>query len=462
MPSTTSSWVSRLLASSTVMTPSFPTFSIASAIKSPMVRSPLADTMPTWAISALLLVDVESVFSSSTTAVTARSTPRLRLIGSWPAATSFAPSVKRARASTVAVVVPSPATSEVFEATSFTICAPMFSNLSGSSISFATVTPSLVTVGAPHDFSSTTLRPRGPRGTVTASASTLTPRRTLARPSPPHVTRCSPIHRLPLAPARGPSRVPGSRMSPARRRRAVPPAAGRKNKIARPAVNTPRERPGCPLQPAAPCLPRGHKIQTKGGTTAYAGQTDPEVVGDRHAAVVLPRRVRPGPRSRRPLRGRLPAPRRGGVRRRLVALGGGAHQAREARRAVRPTRRRPVQRRRLPGGHDPHHLRRAQVRAGGEGEWPPLQRGPLRPLRAEPDRTRRARSGEGHRALRERRARGHRTAASGFRLPQGPDPDREPREQEGGLTPPAGRSGQQSDRPAEARARPFAARSPSR
>src|SRR5207248_1423812 len=74
------------------------------------------------------------------------------------------------------------------------------------------------------------------------------------------------------------------------------------------------------------------------------------------------------------------------------------------------------------------------------------------------DRTRRARSGEGHGALRERRARGHRTAASGFRLPQGPDPDREPREQEGGLTPPAGRSGQQSDRPAEARARPFAAR----
>src|SRR6059036_314874 len=129
MPSTTSSWVSRLLASSTVMTPSFPTFSIASAIKSPMVRSPLADTMPTWAISALLLVDLESFFSSSTTAVTALSTPRLRLIGSCRAATSLAPSVKRARASTVAVVVPSPATSEVLEATSFTICAPKFENM---------------------------------------------------------------------------------------------------------------------------------------------------------------------------------------------------------------------------------------------------------------------------------------------------------------------------------------------
>src|SRR5881409_2252591 len=55
-----------------------------------------------------------------------------------------------ARASTVAVVVPSPATSEVLDATSFTICAPMFSNLSSSSISLATVTPSLVTFGAPN------------------------------------------------------------------------------------------------------------------------------------------------------------------------------------------------------------------------------------------------------------------------------------------------------------------------
>src|SRR4030095_14817753 len=87
------------------------------------------------------------------------------------------------RASTVAVVVPSPATSEVFEATSFTICAPMFSNLSSSSTSFATVTPSLVTFGAPNDFSSTTFRPRGPSVTVTASARTLTPRRIFSRAS---------------------------------------------------------------------------------------------------------------------------------------------------------------------------------------------------------------------------------------------------------------------------------------
>ena len=51
MPSTTSSSNSRPLASSTVITPSLPTFSIASAIFSPTSVSPLAEMMPTWAIS---------------------------------------------------------------------------------------------------------------------------------------------------------------------------------------------------------------------------------------------------------------------------------------------------------------------------------------------------------------------------------------------------------------------------
>src|SRR3984893_7833248 len=40
----------------------------------------------------------------------------------------------------------------------------MFSNLSSSSISLATVTPSLVMRGAPNDLSSTTFRPFGPQG----------------------------------------------------------------------------------------------------------------------------------------------------------------------------------------------------------------------------------------------------------------------------------------------------------
>src|SRR5215469_9856349 len=85
----------------------------------------------------------------------------------------------------VAVVVPSPATSEVLEATSRTICAPMFSSGSFSSISLATVTPSLVMSGEPNFFSITTLRPLGPRVTFTASARMFTPRRIDCRDSSP-------------------------------------------------------------------------------------------------------------------------------------------------------------------------------------------------------------------------------------------------------------------------------------
>ena len=66
-----------------------------------------------------------------------------------PAATALEPSRTIAWASTVAVVVPSPAVSEVLLATSRIIWAPMFSNLSASSISLATVTPSLEMRGAP-------------------------------------------------------------------------------------------------------------------------------------------------------------------------------------------------------------------------------------------------------------------------------------------------------------------------
>ena len=118
--------------------------------------------IPTWAISLEPDTSFERLLRSSTTLLTAMSMPRLRSIGFMPAATDFMPSRTIAWASTVAVVVPSPAMSLVFEATSRTICAPMFSNLSLSSISLATVTPSLVMRGAPKLFSMTTLRPFGP------------------------------------------------------------------------------------------------------------------------------------------------------------------------------------------------------------------------------------------------------------------------------------------------------------
>src|SRR5512147_1989528 len=193
MPSTTSSSLDRLFASSAVITPSLPTFSMARASMSPISFSPLAEMVPTWAILALVDTCRERVFSSLITASTAMSMPRFRSIGFIPAATALPPSRTIDCASTVAVVVPSPASSEVFEATSRSICAPMFSNLSESSISLATVTPSLVMRGAPKLFSSTTLRPFGPSVTFTALARMSTPCSIRCRASEPNLTSLAAI-----------------------------------------------------------------------------------------------------------------------------------------------------------------------------------------------------------------------------------------------------------------------------
>jgi hypothetical protein len=141
----------------------------------PMVSSLLAEMVPIWAISLESRVAFDIFSRSATTAATAFSMPRLSSMGFMPATTILPPSRKIAWASTVAVVVPSPATSEVLLATSLTIWAPMFSNLSSHSTSLATVTPSLVTVGEPKLFSRTTLRPLGPSVTRTAFASVFTP-----------------------------------------------------------------------------------------------------------------------------------------------------------------------------------------------------------------------------------------------------------------------------------------------
>ena len=134
-----------------------------------------AEMEATWAISDLSSISLAWLAMASTAAATAFSMPCLRLSGLAPAATLRRPSRTSAWASTVAVVVPSPAMSLVLVATSFTSWAPMFSKGSSSSISRAMDTPSLVMVGAPNFFSSTTLRPLGPSVTLTASASLLTP-----------------------------------------------------------------------------------------------------------------------------------------------------------------------------------------------------------------------------------------------------------------------------------------------
>ena len=176
MPSTTSTCVSVPLASSTVMTPSLLTLAIASAISLPMLWSLLAEMVATCSI--LAKSEPTSWLcsrSEATTVATALSIPRFRSIGLAPAVTFFRPTPMIDWASTVAVVVPSPASSFVFEATSLTIWAPMLAKASSSSTSLATVTPSFVICGAPNFLSMMTLRPFGPSVTFTAFDSASTP-----------------------------------------------------------------------------------------------------------------------------------------------------------------------------------------------------------------------------------------------------------------------------------------------
>src|SRR5664279_326656 len=174
MPSTRSMSMPNVWDSSTVITPSLPTLSMASEIISPISVS-AAEMDATWAIWLLESVSRAMPRREVTADSTPASMPFLSDMGLAPAATLRRPSWTMAQANTVAVVVPSPATSSVFLATSFTSSAPMRSNGSSRSISLAMETPSLVMVGAPHFLSRTTLRPLGPRVTRTASASLFMP-----------------------------------------------------------------------------------------------------------------------------------------------------------------------------------------------------------------------------------------------------------------------------------------------
>ena len=186
IPSTKSSSVSIVLDSSIVITPSLETLSIASATICPTASSP-DDTAATLAICSLSFTLLLIFAMASTATSVAFFIPLRRMIGFAPASRFFIPSCTMDCASTVAVVVPSPATSFVLDATSFISCAPMFSNPSSSSISFAIVTPSFVISGAPNDLSSTTFLPFGPNVTLTVSASLLTPFSSAALASVPYL-----------------------------------------------------------------------------------------------------------------------------------------------------------------------------------------------------------------------------------------------------------------------------------
>ena len=106
--------------SSIVITPSAVTFSIASAISLPTFSS-AEETVATLAISSLPSTFFEFAITLSTAASTAFDIPFLTIIGFAPAAIFFIPSRIIACARSVAVVVPSPAASFVFVATSLSI-----------------------------------------------------------------------------------------------------------------------------------------------------------------------------------------------------------------------------------------------------------------------------------------------------------------------------------------------------
>ena len=83
-----------LFASSTVITPSLPTFSIASAIRSPIALSLFALIVATCAISVLPETAFDDFLSSSMIAAEYLSIPRFTSIGFAPAVMLRRPSLK--------------------------------------------------------------------------------------------------------------------------------------------------------------------------------------------------------------------------------------------------------------------------------------------------------------------------------------------------------------------------------
>ena len=79
-----------------MITPSLPTFAIASAIMLPTVASELAEIVATCSIDLASEQGLESAFNPSTSLIAALSIPRFKSIGFIPAATAFKPSVSNA------------------------------------------------------------------------------------------------------------------------------------------------------------------------------------------------------------------------------------------------------------------------------------------------------------------------------------------------------------------------------
>ena len=176
-------WIER--AASTVIEPSLPTQSTALAIRLPMVSSLLAEMVAMCAMSSSLWMGIDASFKLPTSTSVALSIARLISMGGTPATTCFCASCRIARASTIDVVVPSPARAFVWLDACFKIWTAAFSMGSSSTTWSATVTPSLLTNGRLPACCSRTVLPLGPSVDATLSARIFTPLRTLALSSAP-------------------------------------------------------------------------------------------------------------------------------------------------------------------------------------------------------------------------------------------------------------------------------------
>ena len=144
-PSTISTYVFSSSDSSISTTPSLPTLLYASAIILPNSSSLLAEIVATL-FSILSFTSIFTLSKYVSTLSFACSTSFFIVLKSTEESKAF---FKMAEASTVEVVVPSPASFTVFWAASLISLAPIFSTGSSSTTEFATVTPSLVITGFP-------------------------------------------------------------------------------------------------------------------------------------------------------------------------------------------------------------------------------------------------------------------------------------------------------------------------
>ena len=172
--------------SSTVMTPSLPTLSMASAICSP-ISSSAAEMEATCAMSSLDSTSLAWFLMASTAALDGgldAALQRHRVGAGGHVAQAFLDhglGEDRGRGGAVTGHVVGLLGDFLDQ------LGPDLLLGSSSSISLAMETPSLVIVGAPHFFSRTTLRPLGPRVILTALASWSIPRSRARRASSSNV-----------------------------------------------------------------------------------------------------------------------------------------------------------------------------------------------------------------------------------------------------------------------------------